>query len=195
MICGILLAAGAAERFGADKLATPLADGRAVAVAAAAALDQGVDRLLAVVRDAGSASACLLRAAGVELSVCPHAARGMGASLAWGVTRTAQASGWVIGLADMPRVQGQTVRALVERLRAGSAIVVPHFHGRPGNPVAFGRALGGELARLDADHGGRAIIRAHAGAVDRLAVADSGILMDIDRPGDVVKIDKKVKLY
>jgi len=189
MICGILLAAGAAERFGADKLAMPLADGQVVAVAAATALGQGVDRLLAVVRDEDAASARLLREAGVELSVCPHAGRGMGASLAWGVAQTAQAAGWVIGLADMPRVQARTVQALVQRLRAGAAIVVPHFQGRPGNPVGFGRALRAELGRLDADYGGRAIIRAHAASVDRLAVEDSGILKDIDRAEDLTIID------
>jgi xanthine dehydrogenase accessory factor len=49
-IVGLLLAAGSARRFGADKLMAALPDGRMVGQAAALALRPGVDRAIAIVR-------------------------------------------------------------------------------------------------------------------------------------------------
>ncbi|HEY7776275.1 MAG TPA: nucleotidyltransferase family protein, partial [Kineobactrum sp.] len=60
------------------------------------------------------------------------------------------------------------------------------WQGRRGHPVAFGRAWFGALASLSGDRGARALIQANPGKCRELAVADPGILLDIDRPSDLV---------
>ena len=185
MIQGLLLAAGRARRFGSDKLAARLPDGRPVAVASAQALQAAVDRLLAVVRDAESPGARALRAAGVEISVCPRADRGLGASLAWGVARCPDADGWLVGLADMPWLDAESARAVAEALRAGAPLARPCHRGRDGHPVGFGRELGAALRDLAPERGACRLVERHAGRLRRIPVEDPGVVRDLDRPGDL----------
>jgi CTP:molybdopterin cytidylyltransferase MocA len=58
-ICGILLAAGAAKRFGGGKLLHPLPDGTPLGVAAARNLAMALPGVLAVVRPGDSALAAM----------------------------------------------------------------------------------------------------------------------------------------
>ena len=66
-IVGILLAAGASRRFGADKLTHSLPNGDLVAVRACRNLLAGTDSVLAVVRPGSEQLAALLQAEGAEV--------------------------------------------------------------------------------------------------------------------------------
>lgn len=59
------------------------------------------------------------------------------------------------------------------------------YDDREGHPVRFAASLLPELAMLSGDKGGRVLFRRHP--VLRLAVADSGVLRDVDRPGDLAR--------
>lgn len=190
MICALLLAGGRGERFGGDKLAATLADGTPLAVAAARPLVAGCDRVLAVLRPGREALGERLQAAGCQVLVSPRTRAGMGASLAAGVAAVPDAQGWLVALADMPGIDAATVAAVAARLRAGDGIVVPEYRGRRGHPVGFAARFGPELRGLDGDTGARGILRAHAGAVARLAVTDPGVLQDVDTRADLAALDK-----
>jgi molybdenum cofactor cytidylyltransferase len=182
----LLLAAGASRRFGADKLAAPLADGTPVVVRTARTLCAAGYPVLAVVRPDGSSAAELLAAMpGVEVTRCPDADLGLGRSLAWGVARSADADGWLVCLGDMPFVRSETVRAVAEALAAGASIAAPVHAGRRGHPVGFARPWREALLALDGDTGGQAILRAHRQALMQICVDDSGALRDLDRPDDL----------
>ena len=182
MIQALLLAAGRATRFGANKLLHPLADGTPLALAAARNLATALPGALAVVNDTDAELMRLLQAAGLKVSVCPHAQEGMGASLAWGVAQTAGADGWLIALADMPFIAPHTLRAVAEAVRAPLDIVAPQHGGRRGHPVAFGRAYGPTLGRLRGDTGARTLLHAHPDRLILLSCDDPGVLQDIDSP-------------
>lgn len=184
---GILLAAGKGLRFdptGAqNKLMQRLADGDAVAVAAARNLLAALPMVLAVVRPGADAVAAQLQAIGCEVTECPSADQGMGASLVHALSHTRKAAGWIIALADMPYVQPATSIALIDAIRRGADIAVPTCGGRRGNPVAFGRTHLPDLLRLGGDQGARSLLTAYP--VTEIAVDDAGIGRDIDTAIDL----------
>jgi molybdenum cofactor cytidylyltransferase len=108
-IVGILLAAGASRRFGADKLTHILPNGELVAVQACRNLLAGTDSVLAVVRPGGERLATLLQAEGADVMICANAEQGMSKSLIFGVGARPEATGWLIGLADMPWIAPTTI--------------------------------------------------------------------------------------
>ena len=184
-ICAILLAAGSGSRFGGDKLLYPLPDGTPLGVAAARGLLAAGPEVVAVVRPGDFPLADLLEQEGCYVIVCPHAARGMGASLAHGVAARRNADGWVIALADMPSIRSATIAAVAGELEAGKVLVAPVYQGQRGHPVGFGKRFAPQLLALDGDAGARDIIAAHKSELVLVECDDSGVLHDIDRREDL----------
>ncbi len=182
---GLLLAAGAGSRFGGRKLEHPLADGVAIAAHAARHLQAAGLAVTAVVRPGDGPVVQLLEAEGCRVTVCPDAAQGMGVSLAHAVRMTSDAGGWVVALADMPRIRPETIRRVVQTLGAGAQIVAPSYQGDRGHPVAFAPSFLGELQALIGDSGARAIVQRNQALVRWVEVDDPGILLDIDRRADL----------
>jgi molybdenum cofactor cytidylyltransferase len=188
-VAGILLAAGRGRRFDPlgrrNKLLQPI-DGEPVVVHSARHLLAALPRVVAVVRE-DDAVAAQLASLGCQVTVCAEADSGMAASLVHGLRCTEDASGWVVALGDMPRVQPSTIAALARAVEEGADIAVP-VHGdghgkRRGNPVAFGRRHLPQLLALAGDRGARGIVKDNI--VNEVAVDDPGILLDIDTPPDL----------
>ncbi len=190
-VVGILLAAGSASRFGADKLAAKLPDGTPVGVAALRNLAAAVDSVIAVVRAGDNVTAKALATNGARVSVCPWASDGMGASLAWGVRGAPVAAGWVIALADMPWIDPRTIGRVVAAIRGGATLVAPRINGSRGHPVGVGGRYFGELAALSGDEGARHLLAAHAESMQWVDVDDAGVLRDIDTPADLISTARK----
>jgi molybdenum cofactor cytidylyltransferase len=184
-VVGILLAAGSASRFGADKLAATLPDGTPVGVAALRNLAAAVDSVIAVVRPGDSAMTSAFATHGARVSVCQRASDGMGVSLAWGVRGTAVAAGWIIALADMPWIDPTTIARVVSALKGGASLAAPQFQGARGHPVGIAARFYGELAALSGDEGAKLLLAARATSVQLIDVNDAGILRDIDTPADL----------
>ncbi len=185
MLYGILLAAGISSRFGADKLLHPLPQGVPISVAAARHLLPAVEQVIAVVRPGAEHLRRLLAAEGVRVMTCFNAHQGMGASLAWGVNQTPQASGWLVALADMPFIRPATVQRVSEALQQDALLAAPVYQGRRGHPVGFAKALGEELVSLSGDRGAQHVIRAHQRQLVSIDTDDRGVLRDIDTPADL----------
>jgi molybdenum cofactor cytidylyltransferase len=184
---GILLAAGVGSRFDPqglqNKLLARLPDGTPVAHEAAHRLLLVVPHVLAVVRPGAEALARLLNDAGCDVAFAPAAERGMGASLAAGIQASEDAEGWIVGLADMPRIQVATIEAVARALDGGAPIVAPFYEGQRGHPVGFSAEHRDALLALDGDSGARALLTSQR--VMRLDVDDDGILRDVDTPEDL----------
>lgn len=184
---GILLAAGAARRFGGAKLSAALDDGTPVGVAACRAMHAALGRVVAVVRPGDDALASALAAAGATIVHCARADEGMGASLACGVAATADAEGWIVGLADMPWIAPATIRSVADAIGAGASIAAPVHRGERGHPVGFSPAHRDALMALSGDEGARAIVAAAGVELVRVDVDDPGVLRDVDRPADLAR--------
>lgn len=182
---GLLLAAGAGRRYGGDKLLAPLSDGTTVGEASCRAMHAALGRVVAVVRPGDDVLARALAACSATIVHCARADDGMGASLACGVEATADAQGWVVGLADMPWVTPATIRAVADALVSGASIVAPVYRGRRGHPVGFSAAHRDALMALSGDEGARAIVGGAGVELVRIDVDDPGVLRDVDTPGDL----------
>lgn len=183
---GILLAAGAARRFGANKLLHEI-DGVPIAVRAARSFRQAFAAPVAVTRP-GSPVMDLLRAEGFIVIECERADEGMGASLAAGVAATRDAPGWVVALADMPFIAPATHARVRDALRNGGVLVAAAHRGERGHPVGMGARFRDQLLALQGDAGARHIVRAHADLMTLIDCDDPGVLADIDTPGDLERV-------
>jgi molybdenum cofactor cytidylyltransferase len=187
---GLLLAAGYGSRFDPDglhnKLLARMPDGGVVAHEAAHRLLLVVTRVLAVVRPGSEALARMLNDAGCDVVFSTDAERGMGASLAAGIEASADSEGWIVALADMPRIAVATVEAVARTLDGGASIVVPFYQGQRGHPVGFGAEHGEALCALDGDTGARVLLTTNP--VARLDLDDPGILRDVDTPEDLAGV-------
>jgi molybdenum cofactor cytidylyltransferase len=184
-IAAILLAAGAGTRFGGEKLLHPLEDGVAIAAHAARNLLAATPDVIAVVRWGDFPLYDMLEQEGCQVTMFQGAARGMGASLAHGVGQARSADGWIVALADMPRVPAAIIKEIIASLEGGTLIAVPVHKGERGHPVGFGAALREELLALDGDQGARAVVDRHRDSVQLIECDDPGILFDVDRKSDI----------
>ncbi|RVU47145.1 nucleotidyltransferase family protein [Rubrivivax rivuli] len=111
-----------------------------------------------------------------------EAARGMGATIARGVSERSGAPGWVVLPGDMPLVQPGTVLAVAGALEQHPVVYAQH-RGRRGHPVAFGAELYSELIQLNNDDGARRVLLrypAHGQETE-----DAGVLLDVDTATDL----------
>lgn len=188
MIAGILLAAGRGERFGGRKLLAKLDTGKTILETSAVAMRAATDDVMIVVRDDAELVDLAERIAAaldLRLLVNHHANVGMATSIVAGVEATSTASGWLIGLADMPYVLPSTIREIADRIRSPTTIVVPTHQGMRGHPVGFGSDYFARLTALTGDAGARSVLQAFAAEVQVLPVDDPGVLMDIDTQADL----------
>lgn len=184
-VTAILLAAGAGKRFGGDKLLHPLEDGVAIAAHSARNLIAAGLHVIAVVRPGDFPLADTLEQEDCYVTFCPEAAGGMGHSLAHGIGHAREAAGWVVALADMPRVKPGTIASLKAAIENGAAIAAPRYRGQRGHPVAFGAALRNDLLALSGDAGARGVVERHADALVLIDCDDPGVAIDIDRRADL----------
>jgi molybdenum cofactor cytidylyltransferase len=183
-IVGLLLAAGAARRFGSDKLSHNLPHGVAIAVQAARHLRPQVSRVVAVVKPGALELSRDLAAEGCEVVVCDNAAEGMGASLACAARAAGPADGYLVALGDMPFVRPSSIAAVRDALAAGAPLAAPFWRARRGHPVGIAGRFHAELLALRGDEGAKALLGA-GHRLAKIAVGDPGVIRDIDTPADL----------
>jgi molybdenum cofactor cytidylyltransferase len=185
-VAGIVLAAGRATRFGATKQLMPWRDSTLVGRAAQVALDAGLRSVIVVTgHEADRVGAAV---AGLPVQVVFNAAYASGQSSSMKRGLAALPAGFdaaIFLLADQPGVTPEVVKALVQAHRTTLApVVLPTCAGRRGNPVLFDVSLFPEMAGIEGDVGGRALLDKYAGALECVPVEEPGILADIDTPED-----------
>lgn len=180
MICGILLAAGSASRFGSHKLLHPLPDGTPIGVAAARNLKRSVEIAIAVVKPDDLRLRDLLRAEGLDVVMSDHADRGLSASLVSGIRAALDADGWLIALADMPWIKPQTLHSIALMLENGIDLAAPYYQEQRGHPVGFSRGFLPDLLSLVGDRGAGDLLRTKSDLLHGFHCDDPGILLDID---------------
>jgi molybdenum cofactor cytidylyltransferase len=187
-IAGVLLAGGAARRFGGGKLLHPLANGVPIGIAAWRHLLAALPDSVVVVRAGDDALIERFASEHAQVVVSEHAEKGMGHSLVSGIRATSDAGGWVVALADMPHVDPSTVSAVADALRNGARIALPLYRGERGHPVGFAASCKPDLLALSGDRGARTLLQRYAGEVLELELTDPGVLQDIDTRQDAERI-------
>jgi CTP:molybdopterin cytidylyltransferase MocA len=187
LIAGVVLAAGGASRFGSPKQLAEL-DGVPL-------LQHAVDAMLAVPAIDPVVVVLGAEAAGVRAAVdfgdartveCGDWREGMAASLRCGVAAVGDCDWVLVTLGDQPRVTPQVIAAVVDRAESaplGTAAVRATYDGVAGHPVALGRAILPQVARLRGDVGGRELLGdATVRTFEAAHLCDPG---DVDTPQDL----------
>ncbi|MBU3749501.1 MAG: nucleotidyltransferase family protein [Mycobacterium sp.] len=184
-IGGVLLAAGAGKRFGADKLAAELHGETLLQRAAAGMLDAGLDPVIAVVAP-GAARPVPDRVTAV---VNERAGDGIAGSVAAGLNALHTTPGVVAAVvapADQPWCGAAVYRRLVAaHQRTGRAVIVATFSGALRNPVLLAREHWRLSEGLTGDVGLSAVVRTLSPL--RVECADIGSVADVDTPADLAE--------
>jgi CTP:molybdopterin cytidylyltransferase MocA len=188
-VAGVLLAAGEGSRFGRPKALVTLG-GQTLAERGTGLLRAGgADPLLIV---AGAAPVEVDR---VRTVYNPDWRTGMGSSLRTALRALARADlgadvgAAVIALVDQPLVGPEAVARLIAAYRAGAAVAVAAYEGKPRNPVLLAREHWPEVIETaTGDQGARAFMRAHPDLVTLVECGDTGRPDDIDTQADLDRI-------
>ena len=183
-VWAVVLAAGRSTRMGRqNKLLSPI-EGKPMVVRTVAALRKcALGRITVVLGHQAEKLRQALPARKLRFALNKQYREGMASSIRCGIAALDDnVDAALIVLADMPRVQPQTVASLIAALRPeeGRTIALPRYRGKRGNPVLFARQHFEELMALDGDQGAKELLVAHAEAVIEVAVDDPGVLVDVD---------------
>ncbi|MDG3002895.1 NTP transferase domain-containing protein [Paludisphaera mucosa] len=103
--------------------------------------------------------------------------------------------------ADSPRLDALVVETLIDAWgRRPDRIVAPTFRGRRGHPILLPWRLVELIADLPADVGVNALIAEHSGLVDEVAFETDAVVVDLDTPEDLRRLEtagagRKVRLF
>jgi molybdenum cofactor cytidylyltransferase len=180
VIAGIILAAGASSRMGSPKA---LLEYRG---------ETFLDRLIRVLASECDPVIVALGYHADEIRAGAHGrarfvfnpdpSRGQLSSLQTALAEVPEdAEGFLFMPVDCPAVEPETVRILVEALKAFEGLlVIPRYQGRRGHPVCARRELIPEFLALAPERQAREVVRRHADRTHYLDTLDGGVLSDID---------------
>ena len=115
----------------------------------------------------------------------PLRSRGMGDSIAAGVSARPDASGWLVLPGDMPRVRPGSLQRVALALQT-HAVAYAQYRGRRGHPVGFAAELYSELVALTGDEGARRLVSRYP--AEAVEIDDAGVLIDIDTVQDLAAL-------
>lgn len=192
----LILAAGYSRRFGSDKrlacvngepmlLSSLHSIGRSLSSFCSSTSRSALS--LAVLRAWDPLVFRMLKTEQQQVIAAPAWPVGIGLSVSTGLEallrEDSQLSAVLIYRADMPFVQPATLHELLSSSSI-EQISVPVFRGQRGRPLVFGRRFFPELLQLQPRMAPEKLARLHPDLVREINVADPGILIDINYPGD-----------
>jgi molybdenum cofactor cytidylyltransferase len=188
-VAGIVLAAGASTRMGANKLLLRLDGESVVRRAVRRALAAGLDPVVVVVGYEAERSRSELAGLPCRAVTNPDYGSGMRSSIRAGIAALPpDASAAVVTLADMPLVTAEMIAALVERYRGSNApLVISEYGGAQAPPTLYDRRLFGELGSEEGEGCSKRLIRRHR-AQAAVLTWPAEALTDLDRPEDYERV-------
>jgi molybdenum cofactor cytidylyltransferase len=196
-VAAVVLAAGRSTRMGGpNKLLAEIGGRPLVRIAAEEALASGARPVIVV---AGYQGAAIEKAlGGLDLRVVhnPGFANGLATSLKAGISALpADVDGAIVCLGDMPCVDAQLMRQLINAFApdSGALVVVPTFEGKRGNPVLWSRRFFPDLMAIEGDVGARHLIGRYGDAVIELPVPHKGALLDVDTPETLAGVKAEIE--
>ncbi len=113
----------------------------------------------------------------------PDYAKGMAASIKAGILEAkSTVDGYMIFLGDMPWIDQNVIKIQIQSFysKSQSAIVVPAFQKRRGNPVIFARKYKNDLTGLTRESGARPVVEKFEDQVIEVQTKSERLLFDID---------------
>lgn len=188
----LILAAGAARRFGAPKMLAMLDGLPVIRRTAEAVIAAGFDDVVVATGSEHAAIAAALAGLDCRIIATPDWSEGISASIRTGSAALAGAGeGLFVFLGDMPLVPIELCQPLARLAEASGYAARPRVAGKPGHPVCFRPAAIADLALLQGDDGAAPLLRQKP--VAYLDTDDAGALLDIDAPDDLAAAERAWK--
>ena len=185
-IVGVVLAAGAGERFGSIKQLAQFRGRPLIEWPPQALRDAGVEHVIIVLGAHADEIQRHADLAGLEVVHCADWASGQAASLKTAVVAAGDADALLVVLGDQPLIAAEAVRRVV----AAADAVLPvraEYDGIAGHPTLLPRTVWGAISDLDGDRGARDVIES-VGCV-RVPCAGLGSADDADTPGRLAELE------
>lgn len=182
----MILAAGAARRFGAQKLLAPLGGRPLVQHVIDAANASCLEDIVLVVGTNANDLVAQLEIGRTRVVQNPDPARGLASSLQSGLRSLDQSlHAALVLLGDMPGVTTALIDELVARGRETRAsAVVSVWRGRRSPPVVLHKSIWPAALALDGDIGMREVLAGRNDVVEVEVTPNLGALDDVDTPED-----------
>lgn len=186
----IVLAAGAATRFGSAKQLVRIGDRPLLSLIAGRAAEVAGHSLIILLGARAAELTPLLKHSPGSVVVNRDWREGLASSIRAGVARLPPScSGVMLVLADQACVTAEDLRRLAGAWRRQPlAIAAASYGATIGAPAIFPQYLFGELSELKGDSGARLLLRRHA---DRLVkVPMTSAAFDLDTPDDLLELNR-----
>jgi len=189
-LAGILLAAGQSRRMGKqNKLLVNISGKPIVRYVADSMLSSGISELVVVLGYEAEKVALALSGVQIRTVINMTYKDGQASSVVAGITAlNKDVTDVLISLGDMPFVQPDTIRSLIESHfdtdDHQELVTIPNYRGVNGNPTIWGKSFFSDLAALRGDCGGRQALKLEPASINLVSVNTRSILADIDTPTD-----------
>lgn len=182
----VIMAAGNARRFGANKLAAKV-DGKSLIRRTMEAIPAEQFHSVTVVTQYPEIEA-LADEFGFACIKNEHPDWGISHTISLGLTPLSHLDAVMFQVSDQPMLQKGSVNAMLDYYRQHSDKIVGLSHGGVrGNPCVFPARFYPELLALQEDHGGNTVIRRHEEDLLLYEVAGEE-LFDVDTPEQLKKL-------
>ena len=183
----VVPAAGRGRRFGGPqhKLEQPFDGGTVLGATLRHAVQTQLPVVLVTTAALAPLAAAQLATRDIVVLSAAEAVRGMGYSIATGVSERSGAQGWLVLPGDMPLVSSESILAVATAMEHAPVAFAQH-RGRRGHPVGFAAELFSELIALDGDDGARRLIARYPSHGQE--VPDPGVLLDVDTADDLESV-------
>jgi CTP:molybdopterin cytidylyltransferase MocA len=158
VIGAIVLAAGAATRFGTSKQLVELDGLPLVEHAIRAVIASPVSRVVVVLGAGADQVIAGIDSHGADLVVCDRWDEGQSASLASGLAELPDCEAVVVTLGDQPRVSPEAIRRVIAAREKGIDAARATYGGEPGHPVLLERSLFDRMRDVTGDRGARNLL-------------------------------------
>jgi CTP:molybdopterin cytidylyltransferase MocA len=158
VIGGLVLAAGAATRFGSSKQLAEFEGRPLLEHAIRAMIASPVGRVVVVLGSGAEEVLATVDMHRADALVCRRWAEGQSASLACGLAELSECEAVVVTLGDQPRMSPDAIRRVIAGRGRGAAAVRATYHGAPGHPVLLERRLFERMRDVTGDHGARNLL-------------------------------------
>lgn len=185
-LAAVVPAAGCSHRMGAFKPLLPFGSATVIERVIATIREAGVETIRVVVGWQADRLIPVLERSGVPWVMNERFAEGMHSSIQAGVRSLPPAViAFFLLPGDMPLVRSATLTSLIAEWDAQPrGILYPGHEGKRGHPPLIARAYISEILAETPPGGLRDLLGRHAEDARDIAVADPGILADLDTPDD-----------